>query len=83
MFGAVRDAFVSLSTRSHVTHRIAMKRDLLVICSGGMLAFGVVAWGFWGYSETLSATPRFNQQMQADPDLKFVSEQSPYMRTDC
>jgi hypothetical protein len=59
-----------------------MKRALLVLCTGGILAFGVITWGFWRYLETPSAVPRFNQQMQADPALKLVSQQSPYMRTE-
>ena len=61
---------------------IVMKRALLVLCTGGMLAFGVIAWGNWRYLETPSAVPRFNQQMQADPALKLVSQQSPYIRTE-
>jgi hypothetical protein len=55
-----------------------MKRDLLVI-SAGMLVVGVVAWTFWGNPESM---PRMHsvQEMKADPDLKLVSERSPYMR---
>ena len=58
----------------------AMKYDLLVI-SGGMLAVGIVIWGFLGNP---SHVPRMHaaQEMKADPNLKLISEQSPYMRTE-
>jgi hypothetical protein len=55
-----------------------MRRDLLAI-SGGILTFGVVAWVLWSNPEDV---PREHaiQAMAADPDLKLVSERSPYMR---
>jgi hypothetical protein len=57
-----------------------MRQDLLVI-SGGMLAFGIVVWAFWGNPPNV---PRMHtgQEMKADPELKLVSERSPYMRTE-
>jgi hypothetical protein len=55
-----------------------MKRDLSII-SGGILAFGAVLWTLWGNPEPhLHAA----QALQADPNLKLVSEGSPYMRTE-
>jgi hypothetical protein len=46
-----------------------------------MLVVGVVAWTFWGNPESM---PRMHsvQEMKAHPDLKLVSERSPYMRTE-
>ena len=51
-----------------------MKRDLSII-SGGLLAFGALIWVFWGNPERQS-----HSALQADPNLKLVSEKSPYMR---
>ena len=50
-----------------------MKYDLLVI-SGGMLAVGIVIWGFSGHP---NHAPRMHaaQEMKADPNLKLISEQ--------
>ena len=57
-----------------------MKRDFLVI-SAGMLAVYAVVSSFWGGPDK---PPRVHtsQQINAAPDLKLVSEQSPYMRTE-
>ena len=57
-----------------------MKRDLLVM-SRGMLAVGAVVWLFWGHPENV---PRMHtvQEINAAPELKLVSERSPYMRTE-
>ena len=57
-----------------------MKYDLLVI-SGGMLAVGIVIWGFSGHP---NHAPRMHaaQEMTVDPNLKLISERSPYMRTE-
>jgi hypothetical protein len=57
-----------------------MKRDVLVI-SGGMLAVGVVVWAVWGNPENAPRTHIF-REMQAAPELKLVSERSPYMRSE-
>jgi hypothetical protein len=57
-----------------------MKRELLVM-SGGMLAFGLVLRVFWGNLENV---PRMHaaQTLDPDPDSKFVTQRSPYMRTE-
>jgi hypothetical protein len=59
-----------------------MKYDLMVI-SGGMLAVGIVVWGFLG-SPNPNQVPRMHaaQEMKADPNLKLITERSPYMRTE-
>jgi hypothetical protein len=58
-----------------------MKWDLLAI-SGGLIAFGAVVWTFWGNPETVTRAQPVHQELAADPDLKLISERSPYMRTE-
>jgi hypothetical protein len=55
-----------------------MQRDISIIC-GGFLAFGLVLSAFWGNPENPPQT-HTAQFLQTDPDLRFVSERSPYMR---
>ena len=58
-----------------------MKRDIFAI-SGGLIAFGAVVWTFWGNPETVTRTQPVRQELAVDPDLKLISERSPYMRTE-
>jgi len=46
-----------------------------------MLAVGTVFWAVWGNPENV---PRMHivKEMKAAPELKLVSERSPYMRTE-
>ena len=57
-----------------------MKRDFLVI-SAGMLAVYAALSMLWSSPEK---PPRLHtiQQIDATPELKLVTEQSPYMRTE-
>jgi hypothetical protein len=57
-----------------------MKRDLLVI-GVGMLAVGVVSWSFWG-NPPGTAGMHTVQMLHKDPNVKLVSESSPFMRTE-
>ena len=57
-----------------------MKRDVWVI-SGGMLAVGVSAWALWGNPEK-TPTVHAVREMHMAPELKLVSERSPYMRSE-
>jgi hypothetical protein len=59
-----------------------MRRDLLLICSA-IFALGLISWTFWGNPEVGSA-PRMHigQSLEADPNLKLISERSAYMRTE-
>jgi len=59
-----------------------MKQDLAIV-TGGIVATGLAMWSIWGNPPKHSA-PRVMvvQQLQADPDLKAVSERSPYMRSE-
>jgi hypothetical protein len=59
-----------------------MRQDLLMV-AGGIVVTGLAMWSFWGNPPKHSA-PRLQvvQQLQADPDLKAISEHSPYMRSE-
>lgn len=59
-----------------------MKRDIGVI-SGATLAIGVIMWAFVGNPESAGRTrASVTQKMNVGPELKLVSEQSPYMRSE-
>ena len=60
----------------------AMRRDLLLICNA-ILALGLISWTFWGNPE-MGSVPRMHtaQSLEADPNLKLISERSAYMRTE-
>lgn len=59
-----------------------MKQDLLMIV-GGIVATGLTMWGLWGNPPKHGAPKVLVvQQLEADPDLKAISERSPYMRSE-
>jgi hypothetical protein len=57
-----------------------MKRDIVVI-SGATLAIGVIMWAFAGNPESTSRS-HVTHTIDIGPDLKLVSERSPYMRSE-
>lgn len=59
-----------------------MKRDLPIVF-GCIVATGLTIWSYWGNSPKNGA-PRqaAMQQLDIDPDLKTISERSPYMRSE-
>jgi hypothetical protein len=59
-----------------------MGRDILVM-SSAILVLGLIGWVFRG-NPPMSADPRLptTQLLNQDPNLKLVSEQSEYMRTE-
>lgn len=57
-----------------------MKRDIAVI-SGATLAIGMIMWAFVGNPESTNRI-RVTQKMDVAPELKLVSEHSPYMRSE-
>jgi hypothetical protein len=57
-----------------------MKRDIGVI-SGATLAIGMIMWAFVGNPESASRM-RITQKMDVSPELKLITERSPYMRTE-
>ena len=61
-----------------------MKRDIGVI-SGATLAIGVVMWAFTGNPASTKRTniaQHVTQTMDVAPELKQISERSPYMRSE-
>jgi hypothetical protein len=59
---------------------IAMKRDVGVM-TGAILAIGAVVWAFWGNPETANRSSAVHK-MNVAPELKLVSERSPFMRAE-
>ena len=57
-----------------------MKRDIGVI-SGATLAIGMIMWAFVGNPESASRM-RITQKMDVSPELKLITERSPFMRTE-
>ena len=59
-----------------------MKLDLLIVVVGLVVA-GLTLWSLWGDPPKQGA-PRLLavQQLDADPELKAISERSPYMRSE-
>jgi len=57
-----------------------MKRDIVMI-SGATLAIGMLMWAFAGNPQSAGRT-RVAQKMDAAPELKQISEHSPYMRSE-
>jgi len=57
-----------------------MKRDIGVI-SGATLAIGMIMWAFAGNPESTSRS-RVAQKIDVAPELKLISEHSPYMRSE-
>ncbi len=57
-----------------------MKRDIVVI-SGATLAIGVIMWAFVGNPESTSRM-HVSQKMNVAPELKLVTERSPFMRSE-
>jgi hypothetical protein len=59
-----------------------MKQDMLIV-AGGIVATGLAMWSLWGNPPKHGAAKVLVvQQLDADPDLKVVSERSPYMRSE-
>ena len=62
----------------------AMRRDVLTM-TGVSLASALVAWIIWGNPAEEQHSARHMQTAQwikPDPELKRISEQSPYMRNE-
>ncbi len=59
-----------------------MKRDLMAV-AGGIVATGITMWTVWGNPPKHTA-PRLLavHQLEADPALKAISADSPYMRSE-
>ena len=59
-----------------------MKQDLALV-AGGIVVTGLAMWSVWGNPPKHGeARVLVVQHLHADPDLKAVSERSPYMRSE-
>ena len=64
----------------------AMVRDLLILAAASIV-LGVIVWSVLGHQQRTSLQGSYlrmetSHSLNADPDLRLVSEQSPYMRTE-
>lgn len=59
-----------------------MKLDLVIVVAG-IVATGLAMWSVWGNPPKHGAARvQIVQRLDVDPDLKAVSERSPYMRSE-
>lgn len=59
-----------------------MKLDLAIVVAG-IVATGLAIWSVWGNPPKHGAGKvQIVQRLDVDPDLKAVSERSPYMRSE-
>ena len=54
-----------------------MKQDLFIV-GGGILAVGLAIWGIWGNPRRSAQKEHVAQHLNADPELKIVSERQPF-----
>lgn len=59
-----------------------MKIDLMIV-AGGIVAAGLAMWAAWSPPPRHGAAPTpAVQRLAAGPELKAITERSPYMRTE-
>ena len=58
-----------------------MRRDLLTM-TGAYFSLALLIWAFWGNPKRSSAHIQTVEWTKSDPELKLISEQSPYMRSE-
>lgn len=58
-----------------------MTRDLMII-SGGLVAISIISWASLSDPAPVPKMHAAQQTLYYDPNLKLVSEESPYMRTE-
>ena len=58
-----------------------MKHDLFIVVVG-VVAVGLAIWGLWGNPRHSAPKEDVAQHLNVDPDLKLVTERSPYMRSE-
>jgi len=59
-----------------------MRQNDLFIGGGGIVAAGLAIWGLWGNAQHSAPKPQVAQELNVDPELKLVTERSPYMRSE-
>ena len=63
-----------------------MVRDLLIFAAAAIV-LGIIVWSVLGNPQKRSlqkspVRPKISHSLNADPDLRLISERSPYMRTE-
>ena len=58
-----------------------MKQDLFIV-GGGIVVVGLAIWSLCGNPRHNAPKEHVAQHLNVDPELKTVSERSPYMRTE-
>jgi hypothetical protein len=58
-----------------------MRRDLLTM-TGAFFSLALIVWVFWGNPERSSAHVQTVEWIKSDPELRLISQQSPYMRSE-
>jgi hypothetical protein len=58
-----------------------MRQDLLMV-GGGIVAIGLAIWGLWGSPQHNAPKAQVAQELNVDPELKRITELSPYMRSE-
>jgi len=59
-----------------------MKQNDLLIVGGGIVAVGLAIWGLWGTLQHSAPKAQVAQELNVDPELKRITELSPYMRSE-
>ena len=60
-----------------------MRHDLFMV-GGGIVAVGLALalWGLWGSPQHRAPKAQVAQELNIDPELKRITELSPYMRSE-
>jgi len=58
-----------------------MRQDLFMV-GGGIVAVGLAIWGLWGSPQHSAPKAQVAQELSVDPELKRITELSPYMRSE-
>jgi hypothetical protein len=58
-----------------------MRQNLFMV-GGGIIVLGLVVCGLWGSPRHIAPKAQIRQELNVDPDLKLVTERSPYMRSE-
>jgi hypothetical protein len=49
---------------------------------GAVVAVGLALWGLWGSPQHRAPKAQVAQELNIDPELKRITELSPYMRSE-
>jgi hypothetical protein len=57
------------------------KNDLFIV-GAGIVAVGLAIWSLWGSPQYGPPKAHVAQELNIDPELKLITERSPYMRSE-